>query len=277
MARSFSYSAYGREFATTASIRDEFLNRALTDARKSVELAPDLGEGYGALGAVLADRLDFEGARKAFDSSRALAGGSARVWRNYSGFYADMGFADEAVTAARRAVTLDPLNAVSHCRLGDTFQTVRRYDEALAAYDECEALSARSAPGLGNSWPAAQRGFVRYEMGDYSVALASCEAGDRPSIQTQACLALVYDKLGRHVDAEAELKKFQAAHANAAAYQYATIYAQWRDRPKALEWLDTAMRLRDPDLGSLKTDPLLDALRNEPRFQAIGRALKFPK
>jgi tetratricopeptide (TPR) repeat protein len=242
-----------------------------------VELARDLGEGYGALGIVLEDRLEFESARKAFDSSRALAGGSARVWRNYSDFYAAMGFADEAVTAARHAVTLDPLNAVSHCRLGETFETVHRYDEALAAFDECEALSATSAPGLGTSWPAAARGRVRYEMGDYAVARASCEAGDRTSRDTQKCLALVYDKLGRHADAEAELKKFQAAYENAAAYQYATIYAQWGDRPKALEWLDTAMRLRDPGLGLLKTDQLLDPLRNEPRFQAIERALKFPE
>ena len=46
--------------------------------------------------------------------------------------------------------------------------------------------------------------------------------------------------------------------------------------PKALEWLETALRLRDPGLVSLKTDPLLDPLRKEPRFRAIERALKFP-
>jgi hypothetical protein len=57
---------------------------------------------------------------------------------------------------------------------------------------------------------------------------------------------------------------------------YATIYAQWGDRVKALEWLATAMRLRDPGLVLLKTDPLMDPLRNEPRFQAIERQLKFP-
>ena len=49
-----------------------------------------------------------------------------------------------------------------------------------------------------------------------------------------------------------------------------------RDRAKALEWLETALRLRDPGLGNLKTDSLLDSLRQEPRFQAIERELKFP-
>lgn len=63
---------------------------------------------------------------------------------------------------------------------------------------------------------------------------------------------------------------------DSAAYQCATIYAQWGDRPEALGWLETAARLRDPGLGYLKTDPLMDPLRPEPRFQAIAQALKFP-
>ena len=61
----------------------------------------------------------------------------------------------------------------------------------------------------------------------------------------------------------------------AEAYQYATIYAQWGNRAKALEWLQTALQLLDSRLEYLKTDPLMDPLRKEPRFQAIER-VKFP-
>ncbi len=56
----------------------------------------------------------------------------------------------------------------------------------------------------------------------------------------------------------------------------ATIYAQRGNNLKALEWLETALRLRDPGLISLKTDPLMDPIRQEPRFQAAMRELKFP-
>jgi DNA-binding winged helix-turn-helix (wHTH) protein len=45
---------------------------------------------------------------------------------------------------------------------------------------------------------------------------------------------------------------------------------------QSLEWLETALQLRDSQLINLKTDPLLDPLRQEPRFQAIERELKFP-
>ena len=57
---------------------------------------------------------------------------------------------------------------------------------------------------------------------------------------------------------------------------YARAYAQWGDIPKALDWLETAWRLRETTLVFLKSEPLLDPLRNEPRFQAIERELKFP-
>jgi tetratricopeptide (TPR) repeat protein len=87
---------------------------------------------------------------------------------------------------------------------------------------------------------------------------------------------VIYDKLGRHADAEAVLSKLKAALGDTAAYQYATIYAQWGNRAKALDWLETALRLPDSGLELLKTDPLLDSLRQEPRFQAIERELKFP-
>jgi tetratricopeptide (TPR) repeat protein len=88
---------------------------------------------------------------------------------------------------------------------------------------------------------------------------------------------VVYDRLGRHADAQAELAKLKAADGDAAAYQYATIYAQWGDRAQALEWFNTAVRLRDPGLIGLKTDPLMDPLRREPRFQTILRELNFPR
>jgi hypothetical protein len=87
---------------------------------------------------------------------------------------------------------------------------------------------------------------------------------------------VIYDKLRQHADAEAVLSKMKTEDGDTSAYQYATIYAQWGNTLKALEWLGTALRLRDPGLVQLKVDPLMDPLRQEPRFQAIERELKFP-
>jgi tetratricopeptide (TPR) repeat protein len=92
----------------------------------------------------------------------------------------------------------------------------------------------------------------------------------------QWCLAVTYDKLGKHADAEAEIAKLKASSGDVMAYQYAAFYAQRGDIPKALEWLETALRLRDAGLESLRTDSLMDPIRQEPRFQTVMRELKFP-
>jgi hypothetical protein len=90
------------------------------------------------------------------------------------------------------------------------------------------------------------------------------------------CQAVIYDRLGRHADAAAAVAKIKQSAGEAAAYQYTEIHTQWGDRNADLDWLEKAMRLRDPGLVYTKTAPLLDPLRKEPRFQAIEWALKFP-
>jgi hypothetical protein len=70
--------------------------------------------------------------------------------------------------------------------------------------------------------------------------------------------------------------KFMTEGGDDAAYQCATICAQWGNIPKALEWLDKAVHRCDSGLEYLKTDLLIDSLRKEPRCQAIERELRFP-
>ena len=165
---------------------------------------------------------------------------------------------------------LDPLNGSSHRALGYALVVARQYGEAATALEDSISLDPDYKEAYGD------RGLAFYGAGDLERARASCET-KRDQWESRKCLAMVYDKLGRHADAEAELEKFKSAYGNAFAYEYASIYAPRGDRTKALEWLDTAVRLRDPGLSNLKTDALLDPLRNEPRFQAIERALKFPE
>src|SRR5262249_31028258 len=194
---------------------------------------------------------------------------NAHVLRSNAEFAAYMGHFDAAMSAARHAVVLDPLSRRSHTILGRVLYSARRYAEAAAAFAETISLDPDDHQAYG------ERGLALYVLGDRESARVSCEAV-REDRDGQWCLAVLYDKLGRHGDAAAELKKLQATEGDAAAYQYATVYGQWGNRAKALEWLDTAMRVGDRALEFLKTDPLMDPLRKEPRFQAIERELKFP-
>ena len=106
-------------------------------------------------------------------------------------------------------------------------------------------------------------------------ALPAPIAGADDSFATQFCLALVYDRLRRHADAETELQNGPRRVMQGPTRRLKSIRS-WGNSPKVLEWLDTAMRRRDRDLVNLKTDPLMDPLRHESRFQAIERELQFP-
>jgi TolB-like protein len=268
-ARSLALSAYGAEVATEATKADSFA-KAEADAREAIALAPQLAEAHLALADLYEDGpLEFGRASAEYTRALALGPGDARVLRSAGGNAAYMGRFDVAIAAEYRAVVLDPLARASHTGLGQVLYLARRYQEAAAAYAEAISLNPDFAPAY------AERGFALYGAGDLQGARASCEAR-RDFWFDQECLAVVYQKLGRRADAQAELGKIEAGAGDAAAYQYATIRAQWGDRAKALDWLEVAWRMRDPGLVYLKTDPLLEALHGEPRFQALLRKLKFP-
>jgi len=198
-----------------------------------------------------------------------FAPGNAQVLRDGGRFDAFIGHFDAGLAATHRAVVLDPLNPRSHSMLGQVLRLARRYTDAVAAFTEVISLDPSDKFAIG------YRGLAYYGVGDLARARSSCES--KPDHwATQWCLAITYDKLGRHADADALVARMKATYGTAASYQYATIYAQWGNVRKSLEWLDTAVRVRDPGLFYVKTDPLLDPLRKEPRFQAITRKLKFP-
>jgi TolB-like protein len=252
----------------------ERLKKMERDARKAIALAPDLAEGHLALASYLEYfSLDLAGASDEYKHAVDLAPGNVRALRGYGLYAVYMGQTPAGIAAARRAVVLDPLNRDNYGVLGTALFFGRRYDEAIAVLQTTLTLDPDDSAAYG------YRGLSYYALGNYDGARASCEPkADKPEVEfvTRPCLAITYDKLGRHADAEGVLTKEKASEGDADAYQYAEIYAQWGNSAKALDWLETAQRLQDSGLVFLKTDPLLDPLREEPRFQAIARALKFP-
>jgi tetratricopeptide (TPR) repeat protein len=248
----------------------EGFGKARADARQALALAPDLAEAHLAYAYVSeTGTLDFTQANEEYERAVALAPGNAQILRLNGFIEAFMGHFDAGLQAARRAVVPDPLARQSHTVLGRALYAARRYDEAVAVYTEVIGLEPDFKVSYGD------RGFAYYGLRDLQSARASCET--KPDFwMNQQCLAVTYDKLGRHADAQVVFSKMKTERGDDSAYQYATIYAQWGHRAQAREWLETALRLRDSGLEYMKTDPLLDPLRQEPWFQEIERKLRFP-
>jgi TolB-like protein/Flp pilus assembly protein TadD len=269
--RSLALARFARNYADKRT-RGDYLNKAQADARKAIALAPDLADGHLALARFLAQSLEFIPANQEYERALALAPGNARVLGTYYGVNAVlMGRTEAGLAATRRALVLDPLNYYAYFSHGYALGIAGRYRDAVAALRDAKTLNPN------DGYINAQLGFDYYYLGDYQSALAACQlANEGDKGNKNICLAYVYDKIGRRADAEAILAKMRADCGDECAVGYAYIYLEWGDVARALDWLETAMRLRDPYLVYVKADRRLDPLRNEARFQAIERELRFP-
>jgi tetratricopeptide (TPR) repeat protein len=135
-------------------------------------LAPELAEGHLVLGYFFEDgALDFTRAHEAFERALALAPGDATVLRLSGDFLVSMGRQfDEGISAARRAVALDPVNRSSHLVLGAGLYFARRYREAIQAYADIITLD----PAVQESYGV--RGLAYYGLDDLKNARSSCES-----------------------------------------------------------------------------------------------------
>jgi serine/threonine protein kinase len=260
-------------FHVDAATRDDVRRQALAAGERAVALAPQLGEAHATLAITRAyGLLDFAGAAPDFDRAIALSPGNARVQRLYAEFSSALGHREKAIAAAKRAVSLDPQNLLSHVTLGRALLHSRNYRDALLAFHDAEALKSDSNYLQGNIVAAL------VTSGQVEQARQRCESKtiSLNDDNRHYCLALAYHLLGNQPTAERELAQLKALAGDEAAFGYAAIYAQWGDANTALAWLAKAEQRRDPSLQSLRVAPLLDPLRKYPEFHAIEERLKLP-
>lgn len=265
--RSLAFADFARALVAGPEVSDYF-NKAQSDARKAIALAPDLADSHLALANFFAGTLELADAFSEYQRALALAPGNATALREYGAFAVLIGRSEAGIASARRLLVLDPLNPMNHFGLGAALIFARRYGAAIRALTDARALTPDDI--AVNMW----LGIAYYMSGDFQSARSACEkAGD---VNGPWCLAMIYDKLGQHTEAQSMLAKLRTIAGDRFAEGYADIYAQWGDTARALDWLETALRNHDPYLAYTKVNFFLDPLRNQPRFQAIERALKFP-
>jgi tetratricopeptide (TPR) repeat protein len=210
--------------------------------------------------------LDFSGATLEYARALELSPNNADVLLRSGMFDMDQGRHERGVTAMNRALALDPLNIRS-----------LNYAAALAAgAGETAAAKLAIERGLALSPSDPRlietRGYIALYEGRFDAAVADCTVA-KPDRISRVCLIMAYDKQHRRAESDAEIAALTGELGNGVAYQMAEVYALRGDSPKALDWLDTAYRLRDAGFSQLKTDRWLDALRPEPRFRTIERKL----
>jgi serine/threonine-protein kinase len=262
-------NSYANNYANDSDV-SAYFKQARAASEQAVTLAPELGEAHASVAYVLERGfLDFTRAMAEYDRALELSPNDPDVLLRSGVYFATMGRTEAALSAMRRAMVLDQLNPVGYARLAVALTYAHQYRQAIDASQRALQL---------NPHDDAIRNYIGYDymlLGEYSAARPLC-ATSKPSWVGLLCLAILDDKEHRHAEAEAQMAAMKAELGDGAAYQYAEIYAQWGDIPKALDWLDTAYRLPDPGIGTLRVDELIDPLRKQPRFQEIERKLQLP-
>jgi serine/threonine-protein kinase len=255
-----------RDLALLPGIREQ----ARQSAEKAVAFAPELAEAYESRGFVRAIALlDFGAAGPDFERALSLAPGSALVQKGVALYSSLIGHHDVALAADSLAVELDPEN---HATLNNQFVhliAARRFPEALRAIHAYEAAG-------GTETVNEEIGGVYLAMGHPEAALKVCESTRASPNPAYRCLAMAYHALGNHIQAEAALRSNIAKLGDAGAFEYAEIFAQRGELAEALKWLETAARLRLPDIQNIRRDWMLDPVRTEPAYKSIERRFNFP-
>jgi len=236
---------------------------SIAEARKAVELAPDMAEGHAALGLTLMiGRLDLGAARQPYQRSFELGFGNAAILTGFAEFAANLGKFADARAAIERAKRLDPLNSSVFRSAGIVEFAARDFAAARPLLKTALSLNAR----CNNAHRIL--GDMALLDGDAKAALD--EYAREPSqISRLRGLAIAESRVSGAAAGERRMAELVAQFGDNALYQQAQVLAQWGRRQEALATLERGYAAGDAGLALAGTDPLLEPIRREPGFEAV--------
>lgn len=252
--------------------------KAKAAALKAVELDETLSEGHVSLAGV---RTHLEWSWSAAENNlrRAIAldpnNAMAHQWYGY--YLSAMGQFDSAVAEMRRAVELDPLSPNKKGSLAATLYRAGRYDEALRYFREVPDPDANSVARHRRMAAIYERKHMHREaMTELVTAMTLAGKPELGALLEREYLRSGYAEAKKAflwADLREKQGRAKDAYPRPRALDIAADYALLGEKDKALEWLDTAVRARDGGLMYVKVDDRFEALRSDPRFWDLLRRI----
>jgi serine/threonine-protein kinase len=244
---------------------------ASRNARRALEIAPDLASAHNALAEIHRVSLEFKHADREYRRAIALAPHDAATLRDSGRFASQLGRKAEALRLVDQAIALDRLNPASYTSRLWVLTANRQFAEAV---DYARMIETRWPDYI--SWLEVAFCLIALNRLDEARQAAAKLERTGGSGGRSVAEALINAREGRANEAERNLAIVRGLFGDAASYQYAQIYSVLGDKARALDELERAWDIRDSGLLWLKVDPTLDPLRNEPRFKALFNRLDFP-
>jgi TolB-like protein/DNA-binding winged helix-turn-helix (wHTH) protein/Tfp pilus assembly protein PilF len=256
---------------------NEVLPQAKAAAMRALAIDDSLAEAHLALARVI-QLYDWDWPTVEMEYRRALElnPNDAMAHDRYGEYLQEMGRNEEASAQTRQAMALAPLNPAAANDLGDTFYTARQYDQAIRAFQkalEMEPDFVDAHVGLG---------WVYEEKKMYPEAIAELEKAADLSKRHDlvvGSLGNVLAKTGRTNDAMKLLEelKRRSEHRYVSPCLIALVQIGLGERDEAIASLEQGYSDRDQWMLYLKVDPHLDDLRSDSRFKDLVRRVGLPQ
>ena len=257
----------------------EKMLKAKAAAMRALELDETLAEAHTSLARVLAVyEWDWTGAEKEFKRALDLnpRNAIAHVW--YGGYFEAMGRHSESIAERKRAQELDPLSLVINSELGLAFYFARDYDHAIEQFQKTLELEPNFS--LVNEFlPAAyeQKGMHEQAIAGFQKGMTLREGTELSFLMSG--LGHVYGVSGKKAEARAVLDELKQMSQKeyVPADSIAHVYVGLGETDQAFAWLERAYGERSFGMAWLKVEPSWDSLRSDPRFTDLMRRVGLPQ
>jgi DNA-binding winged helix-turn-helix (wHTH) protein/tetratricopeptide (TPR) repeat protein len=247
----------------------DYFPKAKAAALKALSIDGNLAEAHAAFGlAVLHYDWNWSGAEVSFQNAVKLNPNYAAGYQHLGIYLLRVNRLSEALLALKKAQELDPLSPINAVWLAE----VLRYCGETEASIKLHLETLRTSPDF---FPA-----------HYHLAFSYIDAGRLPEAEihrekavylshenslTLSLQGILQAALGKTAAVEETLEKLLGMKAEKyiSGSNIASVYAASGNEEKALEWLETALEERDPNLTWIKFDREFKFLEQNPRFQTI--------
>lgn len=246
--------------------------KAKAAAEKALQLDDRLAQAHTSLAALrffLMDGGDIEGE---FQRAIALDPGYAQAIHWYGLYLAAIGRKEDSIRELKLAREIDPKSMIIRANLGFVYYLAGDYNRAEEVEKNVIQMDPSFIPAhsyLGQIYLAKKQ---YTEAIDQFRTAASLSPGDNSA---EAELAGAYAMAGKKAEAEEILQELQKKSRTqyVSEYDWATLYAGFRDKEKTQKALEQAYAERNPRLVNLAVHPQFAFLKGEPRFERLRKEI----
>jgi DNA-binding winged helix-turn-helix (wHTH) protein/TolB-like protein/Tfp pilus assembly protein PilF len=242
-------------------------------ALKAMELDHSIGESYVALAhSKLFYEWDYAGAEKDLQRAIDLSPNDKNAYSLYGTYLIAMGRLDEALTARKQALRIDPVDPFTVNAVGWVYFYKRDYEEAIKWYKKAVDLDANFAVAhqdLGNAYY--QKGMYAEAVDEFLKQKALSGAGTEELDALGQAFRL--SGVQGYWRKELELANRQSKQGRVRNWRMVRIYTGLGDKDKTFEWMEKAFEERESLLIFLAVTPGFDELHSDKRFQELLRRI----